>query len=58
MRTRDRFGEKLDDDTDHDCRRGWLSPHDAVVAIPCLMCRPHLAMRQSVNQTARTRPRR
>lgn len=25
------------------CRKGWLSPPDADVMVPCLVCRPWLA---------------
>ena len=25
------------------CRKGWLPPFDADVAVPCLVCKPHLA---------------
>ncbi|MEV6432873.1 hypothetical protein [Nocardia sp. NPDC051463] len=33
----DRYGET---EAAHSCRNGWLSAHDADVAIPCPHCRP------------------
>ncbi|WP_409186691.1 hypothetical protein F9C11_21620 [Amycolatopsis sp. VS8301801F10] len=39
----DRTGEPIDEDG-HDprCRNGWLD-RDADPAVPCLVCKPHLA---------------
>jgi hypothetical protein len=50
MRTRDRYGEPVDDDTDpnqHDprCAAGWLPDTPEGLAVPCLTCRPHLTNR-------------
>lgn len=46
-----RYGET---DPGHSCRNGWLSPHDADVAIPCPTCRP--PRRTDVNDFAERTP--
>ncbi|MFF4600586.1 hypothetical protein [Amycolatopsis sp. NPDC001319] len=40
----DRYGEPDDEAPEHDerCRNGWLD-RDADPAVPCLICKPHLA---------------
>jgi hypothetical protein len=52
---RDRYGELVDDEpleeatsSAHDprCRDGWLSDTDDGRAVPCLICRSHLAHRR------------
>jgi hypothetical protein len=35
----DRYSDS-DTEPAHSCRNGWLSAHDADVAIPCPTCRP------------------
>jgi hypothetical protein len=51
--TLDRTGEPR---PDHDCRRGWLSGPNADEAIPCLICRPHLAVTSTANDFAERVP--
>lgn len=58
MRTRDRYGDRLDDDQVvdvdqpplHRCTDGWLEP-DGDVVRPCPVCRPDTTARLNRQRT-------
>lgn len=52
MSALDRTGQPVDET--HQCRKGWLSAHDADVAIPCPVCRP--PRRTDINDYAERTP--
>lgn len=52
----DRTGEQLPGPCPYDCRRGWMTPVEADVQIPCPHCKDHLYEPVPTNDFAERTP--